>query len=181
MIGMDVSLSSESASLAAMLSSRSLVIARADGRISLVDPGQRVADGGADVREHRLVEVDATEALDALRLAERLEPVGGARMMAASKVPPPRSYTATTSPTSRRSSAAKCTAAASGSVTKRGCRARPLRRLLEQLDLVRTPVGRVRDGHGVRGPAEALGDLWRRPAGAPPPSTARRSTGCCRA
>ena len=75
---MDVSLSSDSASLAATHSSRSRVIAERTAGSAWSSAGQRVAEGGADVREHGLVEVDATEALDALRLAERLEAVAGA-------------------------------------------------------------------------------------------------------
>jgi len=52
-----------------------------------------VEDGG--------VEVDAAEAFDALRLPEDVE-AGVVRSTAASKVPPPRSYTATMAPGSMR-------------------------------------------------------------------------------
>jgi hypothetical protein len=43
------------------------------------------------VLEHGLVEVDAAEALDALGLAEDVQPATRLRSRATSKVPPPRS------------------------------------------------------------------------------------------
>jgi len=59
------------------------------------------------VAEHDLVEVHPAEPLDALRLAEQLErALLFLRTTAASKVPPPRSYTATVLPASTRSAEA---------------------------------------------------------------------------
>ena len=57
-------------------------------------PPRRVAD----VVEHRGVEVDAAEPLDALGWPRISKPVAVLRSTAASNVPPPRSYTATMAP-----------------------------------------------------------------------------------
>jgi hypothetical protein len=58
------------------------------------------------VLEHKLVQVDAAEPVDALRPPEQAEAVRSLCTTAASNVPPPKSYTAIVEPGSTRSAAA---------------------------------------------------------------------------
>ena len=156
--GITASLSSDNASLAAMQSARRRTIPeRTTGSLpSSCD--ERVADGRPDVRHHRLVEVDAAEALDALRLAHRDETVadppqhGGVERAAAEVVH--RDDAALVDPLTRRE-------VDGGRLWFRhepgAGHAGDGGRLLEQLPLVRTPVRGVGDRDRGRWSALAFG------------------------
>ena len=89
--GMTISVSHDSASLASTQSRRSRASAGHGPRVVGVELRDRLAEAVDHVAEDRLVEVDAAELLDALRVAEELEAVAVLRSTAASNVPPPRS------------------------------------------------------------------------------------------
>jgi hypothetical protein len=112
------------------------------------------------VRQHRLVEVDSAEAFDALGLAERDEAVLGA--------PQHRRVERAAAQVVDRDDLARVDALARRVVHRRGfgfgdeLRAREPRELhglTQQLDLVRPPVGGMRDGDMRGRSAVALGDL----------------------
>ena len=157
--GIDASVSLESASFASTHSSRRRASVESVGRVARIETGERVADRGAHVGEDRLVEVDSAEALDPVGRAEDLEPVTDATQH--------RSVERSAAEVVDRDERVRGEPFLRCVVDRGGLGLADEERMLEpglaaglveQVELVRTPVRGVAHRDRVGGPALALGD-----------------------